>query len=318
MRTALAALAALLLAGCASQPVPSVIPVASQVPDTIEAQLLQMGRVVDPPHTGALYAPLQQHEPYPGVRVTRDVRYGPDARNLLDVFTPEAGGARRPVLVFVHGGAFVRGDRRSGPGSPFYDNIPVWATHNGMVGVNITYRLAPQNQWPAAQEDIAAALSWVRENIAARGGDPARIYLMGHSAGAAHVAQYVAHPRFHVEPGGGIAGAIMVSGLFDPASVAADPGVQAYFGSDGAAYARRSALPGMAASRLPMLLAYAELDPSAFHEEAEQAHSYLCQAGRCRPMLQLLGHSHMSEIDAINTPDTALTDAIREFVFGRR
>ncbi|MBC5785626.1 alpha/beta hydrolase [Ramlibacter sp. USB13] len=315
MRIHLAAAGALLLAGCAFPGANSRIAlVPSQVPDAIEQQLQQIGRVVDPPKTAALYAPLQQREPYAGVRVARDLRFGPDPqRNLLDVFTPESGGAARPVLVFVHGGGFTAGGRRA-PGSPFYDNIGVWAVKNGMVAVNTTYRLAPQNPWPAAQEDLAATITWVRENIAARGGDPNRIYLMGHSAGAAHVAQYIGHPRFHVEPGGGIAGAILVSGLFDPSSATPSPALQSYFGTDASAYARRSALPGMAASRLPMLVAYAELDPSDFHEQAEQAQAALCAANHCGPLLQLRGHSHMSEVYAINTGDTALTDAIRAFV----
>lgn len=317
MRAAFLAAAALALAGCASQPV-TIAALPSQVPEAIEAQLRQIGRVVDPGKTAALYAPLQQREPYAGVAVTRALRYGPDAeRNLLDVFAPQrADGTPRPVLVFVHGGGFVAGNRRTG-NSPFYDNIALWAVKNGMVGVNTTYRLAPRHPWPAAQEDLAAMLAWVRENIAARGGDPNRIYLMGHSAGAAHVAQYIGHPRFHEEPGGGVAGAIFVSGLFDPASAQPNPPLQAYFGKDGSVYARRSALPGMAASRLPMLVAYAELDPSDFHEQAEQAQAALCGAGPCGPLLQLRGHSHMSEVYAINTPDTALTDAIRAFVFGR-
>ena len=59
-------------------------------------------------------------------------------------------------------------DRRTGD-SPFYDNIMLWAVSRGVVGVNMTYRLAPQNAWPAAQEDIGKALAWVRANIAARG-----------------------------------------------------------------------------------------------------------------------------------------------------
>jgi acetyl esterase/lipase len=313
MRLAFALAGACILAGCATTNHTSVA-APSQVPDAIEQQLLQIGRVVDPPRTAALYAPLQQREPYPGVRVARDLRYGPDAqRNLLDVFTPGSAGAPRPVLVFVHGGGFTAGARRTGT-SPFYDNVMLWAVKNGMVGVNTTYRLAPQNPWPAAQEDLAATITWVRENIAARGGDPNRIYVMGHSAGAAHVAQYIGHPRFHVEPGGGIAGAILVSGLFDPSSAAPGPALAAYFGSDASVYPRRSALPGMAASRVPMLVAYAELDPSDFHEQAEQAQAALCGAGHCAPLLQLRGHSHMSEVYAINTPDTALTDAIRAFV----
>lgn len=317
MRIVLAAAAALVLAGCALPPAGSIA-VPSQVPAAIEAQLLQIGRVIDPPGTAALYAPLQQREPYAGVKVARGERFGPDAeRNVLDVFTPDIAGAPRPVLLFVHGGGFVAGARRTG-NSPFYDNIALWAVKNGMVGVNTTYRLAPQHKWPAAQEDLAAAIAWVRENIAARGGDPNRIYLMGHSAGAAHVAQYVGHPRLHADPGGGIAGAIFVSGVFDPSSMPASAGLQAYFGTDASVYPRRSALPGMAASRLPMMVAYAELDPSDFHEQAEQAQAALCGAGRCRPLLQLRGHSHMSEVYAINTADTALADAIRDFVSGRR
>jgi triacylglycerol lipase len=132
------------------------------------------------------------------------------------------------------------------------------------------------------------------------------------------VAQYIGHSQFHVAPGAGIAGAILVSGLFDPSTSAPTPTLQAYFGSDTALYAQRSALPGMAASRIPMLVAYAELDPSDFHRQAEQAQAALCEAGRCAPLIQLRGHSHMSEMYAINTADTALTDNIRAFVFARR
>ena len=319
MRLVLAAAAALLLAACATPPAsaPASGIVPSQVPPAIAAELVKIGRVVAPPPTAALYAPLQQREPYAGVRVERNARYGPDAeRNLLDVFTPEAAGAPRPVLVFIHGGAFTAGNKRSGD-SPFYDNIALWAAANGMVGVTMTYRLAPQHPWPAAQEDIAGALRWLRQNIAARGGDPGRIYLMGHSAGAAHVAQYIGHPRFHVAPGGGLAGAIMVSGLFDPSTAEVNPPLQSYFGTDPSLYEARSALAGMARSRLPMLFAYAELDPSDFHRQASQANAALCEARRCAPMLLLQGHSHMSEVYAINTADRALTDAIRAFVSGR-
>jgi triacylglycerol lipase len=67
---------------------------------------------------------------------------------------------------------------------------------NGMVGVNMTYRLAPQAKWPAAQEDIGSAIAWIKANAAAQGGDPNRIYLMGHSAGASHVANYMSHSQF--------------------------------------------------------------------------------------------------------------------------
>ncbi|MGE0312825.1 MAG: alpha/beta hydrolase [Lautropia sp.] len=287
--------------------------IASQVPPAIAASLAKIGRVVAPPPTAALYAPLQQREPYPDVSVTRSIAYGDDPRHLLDVFEPATRQAARPVLVFVHGGAFTRGDRRTGD-SPFYDNVMLWAVANGMVGVNMTYRLAPAHRWPAAQEDIARAVGWIRGRIGAHGGDPTRVVLMGHSAGAAHVAQYVGHSRFHTVAGSGLAGAVMVSGLYDPTTAEANPPLRAYFGEDPSAYAARSALPGMRASALPMLLAYAELDPDDFHRQAEQARTALCDAGRCRPTLKLLGHSHMSELYAINTEDRAFTDALKAFV----
>ena len=152
--------------------------------------------------TRDLLAPLHRRAPYPGVKVARDLSYGPDARNRLDVFAPEQpGGGRRPVLLFVHGGGFTGGDK-SQPDSPFYDNIGAWAVENGMVGATMTYRLAPQHQWPAAAEDVARAVAWVGATIADHGGDPARVFLMGHSAGAAHAAGYVAHPRipWHERP----------------------------------------------------------------------------------------------------------------------
>ena len=111
-------------------------------------KLLELGRVIDPPKTAALYAPMQEKEPYQGVKIERDVKYGPAERNLLDVFMPETSSAARPVLIYIHGGGFVAGNKRN-PGSPFYDNIMLWAVKNGFVGVNATYRLAPHSPWPA-------------------------------------------------------------------------------------------------------------------------------------------------------------------------
>ena len=84
--------------------------------------------------------------------------------------------------------------------------------------------------------------------------------------------------------------------------------MQAYFGKDSSRYAERSALPGLRASTLPMLFAHAELDPADFQQQAAQLRAALCDAGRCRPMLKLLGHNHPSEVFSINTTDRALSD----------
>jgi len=299
--------------------VASLTPASAQqspMPDDIARKLVEIGRVVDPPKTAALYAPLQQKEPYAGVKAERDVKYGPAERNLLDVFTPEAASPARPVLIFIHGGGFVAGNKRSPVFGAFYDNIMLWAVKSGFVGVNMTYRLAPASPWPAGAEDIGAAVKWVADNIAARGGDPARIYLMGHSAGAAHVAGYVSHPEFYKVKDGGLKGAIMASGIYDltvwPAGGSA--GI-AYYGADQSLYPERSARKGLLATDIPLMFVSAELDPPEFFPQIDLMKNATCRGAHgCARTLILPQHSHMSEVYSINTADTRLTDQILEFV----
>jgi triacylglycerol lipase len=286
----------------------------SPMPEALAWKLLELGRVIDPPNTAALYVPLQEKEPYPGVRIERDIKYGPAERNLLDVFMPETGGSARPVLIYVHGGAFIGGNKRN-PGSPFYDNVMLWAVKNGFVGVNMTYRLAPQSPWPAGAEDIASVVQWIADSIGGRGGNPARVYLMGQSAGAVHVASYVSHPEFHKVKGGGLAGAIMVSGIYDlTATPLADP-ERAYFGTDATLYPERSSLQGLLTTEIPLMVTAAELDPPGFVRQFDLLKEAACKrANGCAHAFMLPQHSHMSEVYSINTADTRLTDQILDFV----
>ncbi|HKV00249.1 MAG TPA: alpha/beta hydrolase [Vineibacter sp.] len=290
--------------------------IAAASPD-IAQKIAAFGRVINPPDVAALYTPLQEKEPYAGIKVTRDIKYGAADRNLLDVFAADGAGGARPVLIFVHGGGFVAGNKRA-PGTPFNDQVPLWAARNGFVGVNMTYRLAPQNPWPAGAEDLGAAVRWVRANAAAHGGDPARVFLMGHSAGAVHVASYVAHSTFHGPDGIGLAGAIMVSGLFDLTARPPGPPEKAYFGEDTTKYAERSSLPGLLKARIPLLVVYAELDPPAFEQESEKLNAALCKAGHCPQLVKLPGHSHISEVYSINTKDVGLTNQILAFTKSAR
>jgi acetyl esterase/lipase len=305
-RWALAVLAAMFVSAAWAE--------GSPMPEEIAWKLQELGRVIDPPKTAPLYAPLQQKEPYPGVKTERDVKYGAAERNLLDVFTPETASSPRPVLIYVHGGAFTAGNKRGPNGSPFYDNIMLWAVKSGFVGVNMTYRLAPQSPWPAAAEDLATAVRWVSDNVVARGGDPSRIYLMGHSAGAVHAATYVSHPEFHKVSGGGLAGAILVSGIYDLTGGTGEP-EKAYFGTDPSLYAERSSLQGLRATKLPLMIATAELDPPPFHRQFDLLKEAACKAAHgCPQAVTLPQHSHMSEVYSINTADTRLTNEILDFV----
>lgn len=287
----------------------------SPMPPEIAKKLVELGRVVDPPATARLYAPLQPKEPYFGVRIERDLPYGPAERNRLDVFMPQNVTSGRPVLIFVHGGAFIGGDKRRLPDSPFYDNIMLWAVKNGFIGVNINYRLAPQSPWPAGAEDVASAVQWVSKEIGERGGDPSRIYLMGHSAGAFHVANYASHPEFYKVKNGGVKGAIMVSATYDLTTGAVGEPERAYYGDDASRYASRSSLPGLLKTDIALMAVSSELDLPVFVKQLEVFKEATCKrASGCARTVMLPQHSHMSEVYSINTDDTRLTDQILDFV----
>jgi triacylglycerol lipase len=280
----------------------------------IAAKVGAMGPVVDPPNTAKLYIPFQQKEPYASVQVLRDLKYGTDDKQALDLFAPPplTSGAR-PVLIFVRGGAYLAGDKRA-PGSPFYDNVMLWAVKNGMIGVNINYRLAPANPWPAGAEDVAAAVNWVKQNIAPYGGDPARVFLMGHSAGAVHVASYAAHPEFYGPYGLGLAGIILVSGAYDLTTAEIGPPEKAYFGDDQKLYAERSSLAGLTKLRVPIFFSHGGIDPPTFVQQAAELREALCKEGSCAPDVLVPKHAHMSEIYSVNTTDTSLTGPVMEFI----
>ena len=157
----------------------------------------------------------------------------------------------------------------------------------------------------------------MNENIAAYGGDAAKVVLMGHSAGAVHVASYVAHSQFHGPKGIGLAGAIFVSGLFDLTTVPPGGPEKSYFGDDPSKYAERSSLAGLLKAPIPLMAVDAELDPDFFQRQAKQLNEALCKAGRCPRFVTLAKHSHMSEVYAFNTKDTELSDQVLAFVKGK-
>lgn len=247
------------------------------------------------------------------VEVTRDQQYGPDARNRLDVFR-KGVPSNAPVLVYVHGGGFVMGDKTS-PGSPFYDNVGQWAAQQGFIGVTMTYRLAPQHRWPAGPVDMALAVRWLREHVGALGGNPDGIFLMGQSAGAAHVAAYVAHPQFHTGGAAGLAGALMISGILDPSTQVPNQYLTAYFGEDRAVLAQANSIPGLLAAHVPMLFSVSELDPADFQAQATQlAQAWYQAKGRVAPLEYLAGHNHLTPAQAIGSPHDDLGPRMLQFI----
>jgi acetyl esterase/lipase len=287
----------------------------AQPPPDVAARIAALGRKVDPAGTAAIYAPLQKIMPQAGIKAERDIAYGSGPKETLDLFTPEAKGAKRPILIFVHGGGFVGGDKSNagnGAPSPFYDNTMIWAVNHGLVGVNMNYELAPKAQYPAVQREIAEVVAWARKNAASWGGDPDRIVVWGHSAGAAHVGSFIAHPETYADIAGAtkpVQGAVMTSGGYDFAG----QGDNVYYGP-AATLAERSSTAGLIKSKVPLLVAHAELDPEGMVADADKLHAALTQAGRAHEYLVAAKHGHMSESYSVGTADESVSGPVLAFI----
>ena len=131
------------------------------------------------------YRPLHAAADNSGIRVHRDLAYGPHERQVVDVYVPESGRAT-DVLVFVHGGAFIRGSKRVN--DQMYDNVLYWFAKQGVAGINVEYRLASDAPYPQGAEDVGRAVEWTAENLGRLSADPQRLFVSGATlAGAAHV-----------------------------------------------------------------------------------------------------------------------------------
>jgi acetyl esterase/lipase len=272
--------------------------------------LREIGPRIDGKRTSELYAPLQPKEPYRNVVLRRDIAYGPHERHVLDVFTSPEQGKGKPVVVFIHGGGFAAGSKH-GPNSPFYDNVGLWAVSHGLVGVTINYRLAPEFQYPSGVEDLGRVVDWLHAHIKEYGGDPNEVFLWGHSAGAAHTADYLATAASK-HRNAGIAGAILTSGFYDLGDTVSV--WKAYYGEDVAKYRERSSIYGLAKSPVPLLVTDAELDPDTFRPESEKLAQVRAKAGKPVQRVHLADHSHLSELYAVNTSDVTLSGPVLEFI----
>ena len=262
----------------------------SNMPAQVQQRLAEVGPGWGKDITGNIektlevYTPLLAVEPKQGITVQRDLAYGPDARHRADIFRAD-GLKNAPVVVFLHGGAYVRGDRDVNP--EVYGNVPMYFARQGMLGVNATYRLAPAAQWPAAAQDVASLAAWLKSNAARFGGDPNRIYLIGHSAGATHVATYLYLKELQPATGPGVAGVVLMSGRyhFDPHP--SDPNLknfQAYFGTDRAQYPARSPITHVkGAARVPTFIVVSEYDNPDLDTQGALLLAALCERDRACP-----------------------------------
>lgn len=266
--------------------------------------------------TTALTAPEIDPAILDGVAVVKDLAYGAHPRQVLDVYTRAgwAEGSGRPVLVYVHGGGFVRGAKDSDQ-TPFFGNVGGWAVQQGWVGVTINYRLAPEHSYPAGAEDVAGAITWVVENIADHGGDAARIVMCGQSAGGMHVADYVVGHGGYGPHGRAVAGAAIISGLYDIGRAERKDIHLAYWGEDTSIWPQRSTLQGLIDTDLPLLCTVSEFDDPEFQDHAAQlVAQWYAQKGTFPPLHRLDGQNHLTPVYAIGSRWDVLGPLLTRFV----
>jgi acetyl esterase/lipase len=251
-----------------------------------------------------------------GVIVHRDLAYGPHERQQLDVFLPPSSTAPPPVVLFVHGGAFVSGHRNRT--DQIYSNILCYLAQRGIAAINVGYRLATHAMYPGATCDIAAAMDWARAHAQEYGWDSSRIFLMSHSAGAAHAGSYAYDPSFSSRDTSPLSGMIVLSGRVRIDNLEENPNarkVEQYYGTDASKFEEYSPVHHIDRNSVATFIAWAEFENPLIDVYCAELAFRLAEAKRkSPPMMWLAGHNHTSAIAHIGTSDDQLGRAIVNFI----
>ena len=242
-----------------------------------------------------------------GISLTRGLRYGDSEQNYIDVATTgNADSARRPVLLFVAGESFTD-DGTSGDRT-IRDQAMCLAAKNGLVGVAMSYRRAPADHWPSGAKDVAAAVSWVHQNVDLYSGDRDEIVVVGYAVGAFHVASFLAHKEFQ-DVDSSVAGVVLVSGIYRPGADAGE-GERAYLGVDTSKYD----IPGLTSVEVPIVLAWSTADSPRLVTQGEKLKEFLCGAGHCPRSVVLTSRDSPASIFESNSSRESLADKTRQLI----
>lgn len=292
------------------------------IPETLRALMAEIGPRWAEDKGGNVrrmveaFTELLKSAPKDGIEVTRDIAYGDHPRQRFDLFLPPRAKRTGAALLFVHGGAFIEGHRNRT--DEIYSNVLYYFARHGLVGVNVGYRLADDTPYPGASEDVGAAVAWMRGHAAEFGVDPARLFLMGHSAGAAHAGSYAYDERLQPPGGPGIAGMIVVSGRVRADNLPENPNakrVETYYGPDATRYDDLSPVTHVGPGSVPTFVAMGEYENPLLDVYClELAYRLADAKRRAPPVMWLKGHNHTSMIAHFNTAEDRLGRAILEFI----
>ncbi|MFC6280185.1 MULTISPECIES: alpha/beta hydrolase [Polaromonas] len=259
-----------------------------------------------PDFAGILERAAQLSQGAAGLAGERDVRWGDDARESLDIYRPAAPGplAGLPVVVYVHGGGWLILDKSS---SAFA--APAF-TEAGCLFVALGFHTAQSVDFSTMVERVRHGIGWIAQNIHRHGGDPARIVLVGHSSGTHLVTQCLMHDWTTLAPRARpFAGAVLVSGLGDLEPVRlsyrntrlklTQPDV-----------ARYSLLASEVSASCPVDVLAAQDDTQEFQRQAADMASYLHARGLLRQHYVVPGKNHFDVILDLADPGSRLFQGV--------
>jgi acetyl esterase/lipase len=230
----------------------------------------------------------------------RDLAYGPRSRHRLDVYVPEAvpaGGV--PVIVFWHGGGWIDGDRER------YRFVGATLADAGYVVMVPDYRLHPEVRFPAFVQDAALALKWAHDNAARFGGDPAKLFVMGHSAGAHQAALLALDPRYLEAIGGEPHWIRGLIGLSGPYALVPDTDLlRAIFGPPHTP-ADWQAVAHVTTDAPPVLLGHGDEDGVVWIRHSEALETALRAAGVDVTLRRYARRNHADTVAALSVPARA-------------
>lgn len=243
--------------------------------------------------------------------VVSDARFGPDPAQRVDVIAPDSSGPH-PVLVFIHGGGWHSG----APGE--YAFIGRHFARAGYVVVLPGYRLGEAGRYPHMLEDSAAALAWVQGNVARLGGDPARVFVMGHSAGAYNAVMLALDGQWLARAGvapGFIKGVVGLSGPYDFYPFTSDSARNAF---DHVADPRiTQPINHVRAPAPPMLLLTGDADETVKMRNSKVLAEALTAAGQPTAPIVLAGVDHAGPVLKLAAPfmrDRRVIDPVLQFL----
>ncbi len=231
------------------------------------------------------------------------------SKHKLDIYLPSKP-QNAPVFFFVHGGAWVQGDKNF---LGIYSAIGRLAAQNGMIGVVISYRLTPKVKHPSHAEDVARAISWTTKNIKNYGGDPERIILCGHSAGG-HLVSLVSCDQTYfkkedINPNS-IKGVISISGVYEIPQLL----LGNVFGKDPQNKIKASPITHVRKELPPFLLLCADKElPLCTKTDCQKFQKALIDNGNSVIFEEISSNNHMKMVFDAGNPTRKVANLILQF-----